>query len=198
MPLGSAWRGFSRGCPLPAPSPLGEVTSDYIGRCPVTAALVHKIAPWGDTGRLTPRVNWGRWIVDCPNCSSALMIDPEWGWTVPRSKVVRPRDFFECWHCGTRCDVEWPPDELVFGAERLLMMRPDPKTRNFDPQTETLTNLMWENGAHGIFDQLDQLDLHGVSDHNVLTVDDSHIRADRLPLTGYWPQHDHLREITAG
>jgi len=49
---------------------------------------------------------------------------------------------------------------------------------------------MWENGAHGIFDDLDQLDLHGVSDHLFLSVSDSGIRTDQLPLTGYWPQHD--------
>ena len=70
------------------------------------------------------------------------------------------------------------------------MMRPDPKTRNFDPKLETLNDLMWENGAHGIFDDLDQLDLHGVSDHLFLSVSDSGIRTDQLPLTGYWPQHD--------
>lgn len=148
--------------------------------------------------RLIPRANWGRWIVDCPHCSSALMIDPEWGWVRPRERVIMPRDFFECWDCGIRCDIEWPPDEMIFSAERLLMMRPDPKTRNFDPTKETLHDLMFENGEHGIFDNLDQLDLHGVSDLLYLSVGDRGIKQDRLPLTGYWPQHDHKREITAG
>lgn len=160
--------------------------------------LVHKINAFGDTGFLTPRVNWGRWIVDCPHCSSALMIDPEWGWVEPRSTLVHDRDFFRCWDCGVSAEIEWPPDELIFSAERLLMMRPDPKTRNFDPKTETLNELMWENGAHGIFDNTHELDLHGVSDGNILTVTPEGIRNDRLPLTGFWPQHDHKREITAG
>ena len=157
-----------------------------------------KISPFGKIGSLIPRANWGRWIVDCPHCSSALMIDPEWGWVEPRSQTFHPRDFFECWDCGTRAEVEWPPDELIFSAERLLMMRPDPKTRNFDPKSETLNDLMWENGAHGIFDNVDELDLHGVSDHLFLSVTPEGIRKDALPAVGFWRQHDHKREITAG
>ena len=153
----------------------------------MTAALVHQLA---EHTTLTPRANWGRWLVDCPHCSSALTIDSEWGWYDPLNKKIQPRSYFRCWDCGLTAEVEWPPDELVFSAERLLMMRPDPKTRNFDPKLETLNDLMWENGAHGIFDDLDQLDLHGVSDHLFLSVSDSGIRTDQLPLTGYWPQHD--------
>jgi len=157
-------------------------------------ALVRTI----DAALLTPRANWGRWIVDCPHCSSALMIDPEWGWVEPRSTVHHDRGWFRCWDCGITAEIEWPPDELIFSAERLLMMRPDPKNRNFDPRTETLNDLMFENGAQGIFDHVDELDLHGVSDHNILTVDNNRIRRDRLPLTGHWPQHDHKRQILAG
>lgn len=152
----------------------------------MTASLVRQIT---EKQLLTPRVNWGRWIVDCPACSSALAVDPEWGWFDPRNNVAESRGFFRCWDCGLTGEVEWPPDELIGSAERLLMMRPDPKTRNFDPQLETLNDLMWENGAHGIFDNLDKLELTNIAD-GLLTVDDNHIRVDRLPLTGHWVQHD--------
>ena len=164
----------------------------------MTAALLRMNPFSRDKLRLTPRANWERWIVDCAACSSALTVDPEWGWYDPHNQAFHDREFFRCWDCGRTEEIEWPPDDLVFGAERLLMMRPDPKTRNFDPLTETLNDLMWENGAHGIFDHVDELDLHGVSDHNILTVTERGIRHDRLPLTGHWPQHDHLRQITAG
>jgi hypothetical protein len=152
----------------------------------VTASLVRQLT---EKQLLTPRVNWGRWIVDCPACSSALAVDPEWGWFNPQVGAVEARGFFRCWDCGLTAEVEWPPDELVYGAERLLMMRPDPKNRNFDPKSETLNDLMWENGAHGIFENLSSLELSGGPD-GLLTVEDGRIRHDRLPLTGHWVQHD--------
>jgi hypothetical protein len=166
----------------------------------MTATLVKSIPKWGPKhdGRLTPRANWGRWIVDCPRCHSALAIDPEFGWRDFRMNANHGREFFECWDCGVIAEIEWPPDELIFGAERLLMMRPDPNTRNFDPTKETLTELMWENGEHGIFDGLDLLDLHGVSDHLYLSVSDDKIKQDRLPEVGYWAQRHLSRMITAG
>lgn len=152
----------------------------------MTASLVRQVT---EKQLLTPRVNWGRWIVDCPACKSALAVDPEWGWHNPWSNTAESRGFFRCWDCGLTAEVEWPPDELIASAERLLMMRPDPQNRNFDPQTESLNDLVWENGAHGIFDNLDQLQLSGGAD-GLLIVDDNRIRRDRLPLTGYWAQHD--------
>ena len=163
-------------------------------------ALVKSIPKWGPKheGRLTPRANWGRWIVDCPRCHSALAIDPEYGWRDLRSRVDHQREFFECWDCGVLGEVEWPPEELWRGAERLLMMRPDPKNRNFDPTTEDLNDLMWENGQHGIFDGLEALDLHGVSDHLFLSVDNNKIRKDALPEVGFWAQRHLAREITKG
>jgi len=161
----------------------------------MTALL--KVSPFSKIGTLIPRANWGRWIVDCPRCSSALQIDPEWGWINYHKQTHHDREFFECWDCGITAEIEWPPDEMIFSAERLLMMRPDPKNRNFDPKTETLNDLMWENGEHGIFDDLKSLDLHGVSDHLFLSVSNSGIRVDRLPMTGLWRQHD-KREITGG
>lgn len=157
-----------------------------------------RISPFSKLDALIPRANWGRWIVDCPRCTSALAIDPEWGWTNFRERTIYDREYFECWDCGYRGEVDWPPDELIYSVERLLMMRPDPKNRNFDPKAETINELMWENGAHGIFDDLDQLDLHGVSDHLILSVGGEGIKVDRLPMTGLWRQHSEQREITGG
>jgi hypothetical protein len=77
---------------------------------------------------------------------------------------------FQCWDCGARSEVLWPPDDLVWSIERLLLMRPDPMTQNWEPG-ETLTQLMWENGAHGIF-----ADVPGE-----LIVDEQGIRMDSLP-----------------
>jgi hypothetical protein len=67
---------------------------------------------------------------------------------------------------------------MVNGVERLLMMRPDPSTRNWFPG-ETLGDLMMENGAHGIFDHLGHLAVTpGVS---LFTVEEERIRVDNLP-----------------
>lgn len=82
----------------------------------------------------------------------------------------------ECRVCGQVTEIIWPSEAMVKGIERLLMMRPDPTTRNWRPG-ETLHDLMFENGAHGIFDNLPSLDpgtpLFGVTDTTVMH--------DRLP-----------------
>jgi hypothetical protein len=61
---------------------------------------------------------------------------------------------------------------MVWSVERLLLMRPDPMTQNWEPN-ETLIDLMWENGAHGIF----------TGATGKLTVNESEIRMDTLPAT---------------
>ena len=82
------------------------------------------------------RVNWGRWVADCPNpyCRSALAGTPG-------------QRYFACWECGTGADVVWPDnvDHITY----LLAMRPNPATRNWAPG-ETLAELLEENVAHGI------------------------------------------------
>lgn len=109
--------------------------------------------------QVAARANWGRWVVPCPVCPNALTMPPG----VP---------LFSCQSCGTDAEIVWPPEEMVHGIERLLLMRPDESTRNWHPG-ETLVDLMVENGAHGIFD-------HAAGQ---LTVTDSAIRRDSLPLT---------------
>lgn len=110
--------------------------------------------------RVFAEANWGRWVVRCPRCPSALD-------GVPGDPA------FRCWECGATAAVDWPPEATVAGVERLLLMRPDVTTRNWLPG-ETLIDLVVENAAHGIWDT----DTPGE-----LTVDDGRIRVDTLPLT---------------
>jgi hypothetical protein len=112
--------------------------------------------------RMLARANWGRWVVDCPRCPSALSL-------APQSPV------FQCADCGTRAEVEWPSQEMVYGIERLLLMRPDVTKQNWQPG-ETLIDLVAENGAHGILSLPDGYDAH-------LIVEPERIRVDTLPVT---------------
>lgn len=71
----------------------------------------------GDYARknLTARVDDGRWVVDCPNCNSALMTSSEWS-------------VFVCAECGSPetegrfYGVAYPKDREKI--ERLLLLRP--------------------------------------------------------------------------
>lgn len=93
--------------------------------------------------RAYARANWGRWIADCPSpfCLSALAISP-------RGPLA---DVFVCLDCGAEAEVIWPTN--VREIERFLRIRPDPKTRNWEPG-ETLHDLLSENIAHGLYDGL--------------------------------------------
>lgn len=86
-------------------------------------------------GTLRARFNWGRWVVDCWACPSALTLAP---WTTS----------MRCWDCGAESNlITWPPDPDAI--ETILGYRPDPNTRNWEPG-ETLLDLIAENTAHGI------------------------------------------------
>lgn len=85
------------------------------------------------------RANYGRWVVDCPRrrpfvCRDALQ-------AVPGQPV------FVCPTCDTVADIVWPQDVAMI--EELLMARPDPATRNWEPG-ESTTWLLTENLAHGV------------------------------------------------
>lgn len=91
--------------------------------------------------------NWGRWVCRCPSphCRSALQLH-----------LFEP--VFRCWECGTSADVAWPP--FAEDVETLLMMRPDPTTRNWLPG-EDLHDLLTENAAHGVLPALrEDLEAH--------------------------------------
>ena len=88
---------------------------------------------------LPARVYRGQWIVDCP-CRGAGFV-----W------VAEPITW--CGSCGNRAlggswrRVELPEDRAAI--EVVLLERPDPDTRNWEPG-ETVAELIGENAANGI------------------------------------------------
>jgi hypothetical protein len=95
---------------------------------------------------LTPRVDHGRWIVECPHCHGAQLASPDW-------------HRFLCNDCanvafgGRWLAVEWPSEDLAAAGEALLGARPDVATRNWDPTKETIGALKAENVIFGaLFD----------------------------------------------
>jgi hypothetical protein len=107
---------------------------------------------------------WSFWEVRCGCCRYGA------------ERLQRFQPYAECRFCGQVTEVVWPSPEMVQGIERLLMMRPDPTTRNWYPG-ETLHDLMFENGAHGVFDNVPELE----TGQSLFGVDDFGIRVDRLP-----------------
>lgn len=90
------------------------------------------------------RINWSRIVVDCPRtwCTSALTLPPG-------------TDVFRCWDCHWSAPIVWPanlPDIVS-----VLSLRPDPKTRNWQPG-ETVMDLVLENIEHGILPDLAELE----------------------------------------
>jgi hypothetical protein len=83
----------------------------------------------------------------------------------------------DCPFCGAVNEVLWPSPGMVEGVERLLLMRPDPSTRNWWPN-ETLHDLMFENGAHGVFDSAPEMEPGTVK----FSVNDFGIQTDNLPV----------------
>lgn len=81
--------------------------------------------------------NHGRWIVGCPFCKSA----------------EKAADEFMCSNCHNEAvawkpmPVAWPKNQKEI--EKLLMERPEIKTRNWSP-TETIQDLARENAQRGI------------------------------------------------
>lgn len=107
---------------------------------------------------------WSAWEARCGACRYGA------------ERLQRFQSRIECRICGMVTEVMWPSHPMVHGIERLLMMRPDPTTRNWYPG-ETLHDLVFENGAHGIFDQLPEME----PGQTLFGVDDFGIRIDNLP-----------------
>jgi DNA-directed RNA polymerase subunit N (RpoN/RPB10) len=114
------------------------------------------------------RVNWSRWIADCPapSCTSALQINRGEAW-------------FRCWDCGEVAEIEWP--DYADEVERILLMRPDPHTRNWQ-QGETLQDLYTENLEHGILPASPELLIASAGRRPLFLVGDDRILVDRAPL----------------
>lgn len=91
---------------------------------------------------VVPRVDHGRWVVDCPFCPSAQYA----AWSDPR---------FWCPTCemaengGRWVSVEWPPEAMVERVEAILEARPEPRSRNWRTG-ESVAALRSENRAHGL------------------------------------------------
>jgi hypothetical protein len=125
--------------------------------------------------------NSGRWVARCGLCPNA-----EGFYEQARGRFVNQvtdgvwkevSTHFVCRICGTVNELIWPRYETMQAVERLLMMRPNPFTRNWVPG-ETLHDLMFENGAHGIFDTPDEL----TPGQTRFSVNDIGIQVDRLPV----------------
>jgi len=111
------------------------------------------------------RCNWSRWICDCPSpfCLSAL-------------QMVPGQMLFRCYECDTEAEVVWPA--MVAEIERLLIMRPDPFSRNWD-WGETLHDLLNENMLHGVMAQ-DRL-IEGHPGGSLISISGDTIIHDSLP-----------------
>lgn len=110
----------------------------------VRAARIRKLVPLTNEldssgPPLLVRVNHGRWIVDCPFCTSAQL-----------ASLTDPR--FLCAECGNvNADGKWLPIVWPAGAEVLeaaLAIRPT-ENRNWSPG-ESVADLHRENTEHGI------------------------------------------------
>jgi hypothetical protein len=119
-------------------------------------------------GLVHARVNWGRWIADCPSpfCRSALAVAPG-------------TPAFTCEDCGADGEIQWP--DRVDDISRMLAFRPNPVNRNWEPG-ETVWDLMDENARHGIMGMwADMLGISGV----MLELRDDKIVVDALPTAPY-------------
>lgn len=147
---------------------------------------------WGKVPPAVVRVNWGRWIADCPGCGSALHVEhfqQQLGAHVwyddGDGRAVQGPFLAGCWDCSLQTDLVWPAEGIVRGVERLLGMRPEPRTRNWTV-AESLHELALENAAHGIFNHPAVEAATGGPE--LLVITDGGIVEDRLPAT---------RELTA-
>lgn len=128
--------------------------------------------------------NSGRWVARCGLCPNAEGFYAK----APAGFVYQVRDgvweevstHFVCRICGTVNELIWPRYETMLAVERLLMMRPNPFTRNWVPG-ETLENLMLENGAHGIFDGMPETEPGAVKFSVIDHSGDGWIKVDNLP-----------------
>lgn len=104
------------------------------------------------------QANWGRWAVACGTgwCTNAWM--PELG-----------DETWRCGVCGLDTEIEWPPDPIAI--EAILLMRPDPNTRNWVPG-ELLDDLVMQNAEHGILPPGVDLDHPDPAGYDVMEVRD--------------------------
>src|SRR4249920_228767 len=127
--------------------------------------------------------NWGAWAAKCGMCPNGTPFRHLPGYLRPGTK------HWQCWLCGTVTEVIWPSEKMMADVERILMMRPDPTTRNWWPG-ETIHKLMWENGEHGI---LSDPGMEVKPGDLLMVIDDAGVRFDNLPMI----KHRVRKEIDA-
>lgn len=100
--------------------------------------LRHHQIDWRERGQVLAEVNHGRWIARCPYCAGAMYVAPG----LP----------FYCVDClmvaneGQAMTVVFPEEKERI--EALLLARPNPATRNWQPG-ETVAQLESENDLYG-------------------------------------------------
>lgn len=107
--------------------------------------LPSQVGDLQESGLTFARFNWSRWVVDCssPWCTSAM--------TLPAGTLL-----MRCLDCSWFTEpIVWP--EQIDMIETVLLMRPDEKTRNWEPG-ETVFDLIAENLQHGIIQPPAELD----------------------------------------
>lgn len=93
---------------------------------------------WRSVATVTPIVSGGSWKVSCAThgCGEFPLVKFEWdGLAI-------------CFNCGATYEGIQPPDDRA-AIERVLLLRPEPHTRNWLP-SESVQDLIAENCDHGI------------------------------------------------
>lgn len=123
-------------------------------------------------------VSFGRWVSECSSgyCDAAVEFN---SLKPPHLPTFTPA--FVCWECGHRTEVIWPSPQMLYGIERLLLLRRNPRNQNWLPG-ETLTDLQHENGLHGVYDFLEGLQLEATPGTSLMSITETEIRVDELPV----------------
>jgi hypothetical protein len=158
--------------------------------------MTGEVVRHGTVPPVRARANWGRWIADCPRCGSALAVgrgEHRLGALLHDETGAAVAWLEGCWDCGARTEVLWPDEDFVAAVERLLMLRPDPNTRSWEPG-ETLHDLMRDNADHGIFTEPA---LEAAPGTELMSVTDGAIIVDNMPATPALSPSTYRRAIGA-
>lgn len=83
-------------------------------------------------------INHGRWVVECPVCGGGEL-------------ALEKLEVCGIPTCGTQFEVVYPEAPERVAAERVLMAREDPDTRNWRPDRgEQVLDLKAENAVRGV------------------------------------------------
>jgi hypothetical protein len=128
------------------------------------------------TNTVEAHVSAGRWCARCssPHCDAAVEFN---ALKPPFYPTFTPA--VQCWECGEHTEVIWPTPEMLYGIERLLLLRRNPNTQNWYPG-ETLNDLQVENAVHGVYDFVNGIEAAPGTPLMIAT--DRELRTDMLPV----------------